>query len=236
MQCKICKFAVTSFHFEESTHQKEKQPRDLSDARQKSRELTTPPEPPKRVDVRIACMRASTYACVCSLYISLLHSGNFCFFASRAAKVCVCDSVNVCMHTRAYMYANVYASAHEFILHFCHLMPTICVPFLAEAEESRRRDEAQRAASTSLDDTEFPNKRRNMILGAIFAATAMAGYAFASGLIRLHMLDYQPFRSTQDQENANNSAEPTSQPQPPDFSASGFDPLFEEQRNNEGGE
>ena len=174
------------------------------------------------------CMQVCMHVCVRCTFLSCIHTTFVSLLAEQHKFVCVI----VCMHTHAYMYA----SAHEFILHFSHLMPTICVLFLAEAEESRRRDEAQRAASTSLDDTEFPNKRRNMILGAIFAATAMAGYAFASGLIRLHMLDYQPFRSTQDQENANNSAEPASQPQPPDFSASGFDPLFEEQSNNEGGE
>ena len=38
--------SVTTFHCEESTHWKWKQPRDLSNARQKSRELTTQPEPP----------------------------------------------------------------------------------------------------------------------------------------------------------------------------------------------
>ena len=43
---KIRKFAVTAFYREESTHRKKKQPRDLSDAGQKSWELTTPPEPP----------------------------------------------------------------------------------------------------------------------------------------------------------------------------------------------
>ena len=46
--CKICKVTVTAFHCEESTHRKKKQPRDLSDAGQKSRELTTPPELPKK--------------------------------------------------------------------------------------------------------------------------------------------------------------------------------------------
>ena len=46
--CKICKVTVTAFHCEESTHRKKKQPRDLSDAGQKSRELTTPPGPPKK--------------------------------------------------------------------------------------------------------------------------------------------------------------------------------------------
>ena len=38
----------TAFHCEESTHRMWKHPWDLSDARQKSRELTTPPEPPNR--------------------------------------------------------------------------------------------------------------------------------------------------------------------------------------------
>ena len=48
LKCKIRKFIVTAFHCEESTHQKQKQPRDLSDAGQKSRELTTPPELPNK--------------------------------------------------------------------------------------------------------------------------------------------------------------------------------------------
>ena len=42
------KFTVTALHCEESMHWKLKQPRDLSGAGQKSRELTTPPEPPNR--------------------------------------------------------------------------------------------------------------------------------------------------------------------------------------------
>ena len=45
-QCKIRKFTVNAFHCEESTHGKQKQPRDLNNAGQKSRELTTPPESP----------------------------------------------------------------------------------------------------------------------------------------------------------------------------------------------
>ena len=46
---KACvKFAnlVTTFYYEESMHRKYRQQRDLSNAGQTSRELTTPPEPP----------------------------------------------------------------------------------------------------------------------------------------------------------------------------------------------
>ena len=46
-QGKIHKFTITAFHCEES----KKQPRDLSDARQKSGELTTPPELPNMLMV-----------------------------------------------------------------------------------------------------------------------------------------------------------------------------------------
>ena len=44
--CKLLEFIVTASHCEESTRRKQKQPRDFSDARKKSKELTTPPEPP----------------------------------------------------------------------------------------------------------------------------------------------------------------------------------------------
>ena len=43
------KFTVTAFHCEERMHQTYKQPRDLSTARQKSRALTTQPEPPNKL-------------------------------------------------------------------------------------------------------------------------------------------------------------------------------------------
>ena len=49
LACKICKFTVTSFHCEEGMHQKYKQPRDLSDARQRSKEWTALPELPSKV-------------------------------------------------------------------------------------------------------------------------------------------------------------------------------------------
>ncbi|KAK7480011.1 hypothetical protein BaRGS_00028744 [Batillaria attramentaria] len=107
-------------------------------------------------------------------------------------------------------------------------------PNRAELEEKRRREEAARRAGVPMDDTEFPNKRRNMILAAVFAVTAMVGYAFMSGLINFQMLDYAP-SGPQQSADKNNSSESGSKPNPPDFSASGFDPMFEEQ-NTESGE
>ena len=65
LKCKIHKFTVTAFHCEESTHWKEKQPRDLSDAGQKSRELTTPPEPPNT-------MKSKERYFLCHLYLENL--------------------------------------------------------------------------------------------------------------------------------------------------------------------
>ena len=134
---------------------------------------------------------------------------------------CVCVCVCVCFCVRYVLFRLIYKTF---------------IPSLAEIEESRQREESARSANSSMDDTDFPNKRRNMILGAIFALTAMTGYAFASGLLRMHMLEYQSFGSPQGQENINNSAGSSDKPQPPDLSAKGFDPLFQEQSNNQGEE
>ncbi|XP_076443339.1 metaxin-1-like [Babylonia areolata] len=92
-------------------------------------------------------------------------------------------------------------------------------PNREDLEQKRNQEEAGNAG-TSAEDTEFPNKRRNMILAAIFAATAMLGYASMNGLIHISMLDDKP---------SGNS----SKPQAPDLAASGFEPLFEKSSNEQ---
>ncbi|KAL8581111.1 hypothetical protein ACOMHN_033559 [Nucella lapillus] len=89
-------------------------------------------------------------------------------------------------------------------------------PNRAELEEKRKQEEASQQAGGSSDDAEFPNRRRNMILAAIFAAAAMVGYASMNSLINIRMLD---------------SGAGSRKPQPPDFAATGYDPMFEEKGN-----
>ncbi|KAK7116407.1 metaxin-1-like [Littorina saxatilis] len=120
----------------------------------------------------------------------------------------------------------------------CNLVNKILLRFFplskAEIEEKQKKEEEARKAGVTPEDTEFPHKRRNMVLAAIFAGTAMVGYAFMSGLIQLRMADFQQQEEFPGQQkNTNNSADSSNSPKPPDFSASGFDPMFEE-RSNEG--
>ncbi|XP_005088908.1 metaxin-1 [Aplysia californica] len=57
-------------------------------------------------------------------------------------------------------------------------------------EEQMRKEEAEKKSSGSnVDHAEFPNRRRNMILAAIFALTAMVGYALSSGMIEVQVFD-----------------------------------------------
>jgi metaxin len=49
--------------------------------------------------------------------------------------------------------------------------------------EEKRKQEQALHEKTETGALEFPNKRRDMILAAIFALTAMIGYAFCSGLV-----------------------------------------------------
>ncbi|KAK6179201.1 hypothetical protein SNE40_011616 [Patella caerulea] len=57
-----------------------------------------------------------------------------------------------------------------------------------EEEAKKKKAEASKSQSSS-DLQEFPNKKRNMVLAAIFALTAMAGYAFLSGIIQIDIVD-----------------------------------------------
>ena len=74
-QRKIRKFTVTAFRCEESTHRKEKQPRDLSDARQRS----TPPEPPDREGITPTVLCDDCYCllsvrqCYCTLCSRMMY-------------------------------------------------------------------------------------------------------------------------------------------------------------------
>ncbi|XP_046357275.1 metaxin-1-like isoform X1 [Haliotis cracherodii] len=88
-----------------------------------------------------------------------------------------------------------------------------------EEQEAKRKKEAEeKRRNTNSDAAEFPNKRRNMVLAAVFALTTMVGYAFMSGLIRLDFAE----EKTDPQQN---------QTKPPDFQA--FDQMFEDEGDNE---
>ncbi|KAH9520433.1 metaxin 1 [Bulinus truncatus] len=66
-----------------------------------------------------------------------------------------------------------------------------------EQEEKKKKEEQQRKAQGGRADlAEFPNRRRNMILAAVFAITSMVGYAFASGLIQLQITDSEVSKSS----------------------------------------
>lgn len=96
---------------------------------------------------------------------------------------------------------------------------------LAETEARHQKEDEGRRTDISTDDAEFPHKRRNMILAAIFAITAMLGYAFMSGLIQLHVVEYQQTQTAWSESSTKRS----NKDQPSGDSAP--DPLFEEQQN-----
>lgn len=60
--------------------------------------------------------------------------------------------------------------------------------FFSDMEE-KRKSECQEREKKQIDALEFPNKKRNMILAAIFAITSMVGYAFVSGLVQILITD-----------------------------------------------
>ncbi|ESO88232.1 hypothetical protein LOTGIDRAFT_234567 [Lottia gigantea] len=57
-----------------------------------------------------------------------------------------------------------------------------------EEVEKKKAEEKSKPQSTT-EYSDFPHRRRNMILAAIFALSAMAGYALLSGLIHLQITD-----------------------------------------------
>lgn len=63
------------------------------------------------------------------------------------------------------------------------------MPMSPEDLEEKRKSETMEKEKNQIDALEFPNKKRNMILAAIFALTSMIGYAFVSGLVQIMITD-----------------------------------------------
>lgn len=59
------------------------------------------------------------------------------------------------------------------------------VSVVVAAYETQRLQEHVQTEGSETDS--FPNKRRNQFLGAVVALTAMAGYVFATGLVRVSL-------------------------------------------------
>lgn len=56
--------------------------------------------------------------------------------------------------------------------------------------EKKRQEQLEK----SQNDEEFPHRRRNQILAALFATTAMAGYALSSGMLEvMYWMDCESF-------------------------------------------
>ena len=58
----------------------------------------------------------------------------------------------------------------------------------------RKKKEEEKIQKESENSKEFPNKKRNMILAGIFAATSMLTYAFVSGLISVEVIEDDPIK------------------------------------------
>lgn len=58
-------------------------------------------------------------------------------------------------------------------------------PMSPEDVEEKRKREEEMKEKIQTDALEFPNKRRNMILAVIFAASALIGFAFVSGILNI---------------------------------------------------
>ena len=52
-----------------------------------------------------------------------------------------------------------------------------------ELEEERKAQKEEREKKT--ESSQYPNKRRNMLVSGMVALTAMVGYAFMSGLVQV---------------------------------------------------
>ncbi|GFN75389.1 metaxin-1 [Plakobranchus ocellatus] len=78
----------------------------------------------------------------------------------------------------------------------CRMVNDVLVTFfpadLREMEEKQKKEEQQRARTSSSENSEFPNRRRNMVLAGFFALSAMAVYAWTSGLIQIQISDLDP--------------------------------------------
>ncbi|XP_060556635.1 metaxin-1-like [Ruditapes philippinarum] len=71
----------------------------------------------------------------------------------------------------------------------CILCTRILREFFPMTPQEAEQKEEERKKQTESNNNEFPNRKRNMILAGVFAATTMVTYAFMSGLIRFEVID-----------------------------------------------
>ncbi|KAK2168212.1 hypothetical protein LSH36_19g05007 [Paralvinella palmiformis] len=78
-------------------------------------------------------------------------------------------------------------SCHD-LTRYCERILSKYFPLTPEEETELRKSEEERRHQQT-DISEFPNKRRNMMIAGAVALTAMMGYAFLSGLIEIKIVD-----------------------------------------------
>lgn len=74
------------------------------------------------------------------------------------------------------------------LVQFCQRILDAHFP-LSPEEQEKQRKLAEEARQKMAEDTEFPNKRRNMVIAAAVVIGAMVGYAILNGLIQLEFVD-----------------------------------------------
>ncbi|RUS72771.1 hypothetical protein EGW08_019471 [Elysia chlorotica] len=91
----------------------------------------------------------------------------------------------------------------------CRLVNDVLVTFfpvdLREMEEKKKKEQQQKSKNVTMDNSEFPHRRRNMFLAGIFALTTMAIYAWSSGLIQIQISDLDPAPSPDSRTNGKRS-------------------------------
>ena len=102
-------------------------------------------------------------------------------------------------------------------------MHYLCVFSDADAQQKIDEEERKRQAESA----DFPNKRRNMMVGGMVALTAMVGYAFLSGLVQVEITDI-------DDKNANSSNQELKNKGPDPANMNQFDHLFQQQEEANG--
>ena len=73
----------------------------------------------------------------------------------------------------------IYIATIYLVLLFNYVMSSISI----ELEEERKAQKEEREKKT--ESSQYPNKRRNMLVSGMVALTAMVGYAFMSGLVQV---------------------------------------------------
>ena len=74
---------------------------------------------------------------------------------------------------------------------FVSIKLNFCLYIKTEMEEKQKKEQ-HKAKVSPTDHSEFPNRRRNMFLAGLFALSAMAAYAWTSGLIQIQISDIDP--------------------------------------------